>query len=596
MQDCTTHLGGTALPPAARYSTPPFPEGKPLPLSAEVYLQRLQTVPAETLITEYEAEFLLLLDAQEQKYYNALPLAERRLYIARFWRLRDPDLFTPTNERLEEHLLRRAFAREHFGTDKPPYFDDRGATYLRYGRPQDRYVDPGHYLQFSPELSIFVPEFEYGGQSAISDSGILQLGIVPTRPLNPRAAAEALLPPGKVMVLENETWSYEHIQTGLVFNFVRQGKDFQLVTDLRKAVSGGRLRYRVLQSAVLYLRRRNVSPAYTRLARDLEDVGLRLRSDPAQQQLRTLDTEISIAMDRSIFEIEETMRQSPAEVYMSTATAAELPFVADLTQFRGEQGNTRVVISMGANWGEGDIAFAGPESRLVHVIYSCALNNRNGEALAQEQRNHMVPISASGAASVLGSISQLEFSCPADQYLLGLQAAEATGARKSTVTLPLLVRDFNAGALMLSDIQFRLQVPGASMPGNGQAETAESKTIAYPFETVLNSVPLTIYYEIYNFARADLGKEYRIDYRVSKAKGGKSIFGKIGSLINPPEKLAITLSETITLPQAVTSQLMTFDLARLQPDTYLLEIFVSSLQDSTVSAVIEKPFVLAEGQ
>ncbi|MGH7496273.1 MAG: GWxTD domain-containing protein [bacterium] len=581
---------------SARYSTLTSEDRKHLPISAEVYLQRLQTVPAESLIIEFQDEFLLLLDAQEKSYYESLHLAERRLYIARFWRLRDPDLFTPANERLEEHLLRRDFAREHFGARKPPYFDDRGAIYLRYGRPHDRYVDPGHYLQVNPELSIFVPDFELGAEAAVADSGILQRGVIPTRPLNPRAAAEALLPPGKVMVLENETWSYEHIQTGLVFSFVRQGEDFRLVPDLRKAVSGGRLRYRVLQSAVLYLRRQNVSPAYARLARDLEDVGRRLRSDPGQQQLRTLDTEISVALDRSIFEIEETMRQSPAEAYLSSTTTPELPFVADLAQFRGEQGKTRVVIGMGANWGESEAAFAPAESRQVHVTYSYVLNNRNGEGLAREQRDHVIPISASGAVSVLGSISQLEFSCPVEQYLLALQAAEANGARKSTVKLPLLVRDFNADALMLSDIQFRLQIHGASSPATCQPEAGEAKTIPYPFETVLKSVPLSFYYEIYNPGKADVGGAFRIDCRVSKAKAGKSVFGRIGSLINPPEKLAITLSETIMLPQPVTPQLMSFDLARLQADTYLMEIVVSSLQDSTVSAATEKPFVLVEGQ
>lgn len=165
--------------------------------SKETYLQRLETVDAETLAIEYGKEFVLLLDKREKKYYESLPQAERRGYIALYWQRRDPDPATPENERLEEHLRRRDFAREHFGADKPPYFDERGQIYLKYGAPQRRYTDLGHYKEvnevpispLNPNFAIRIEPGQYGR----------------------RITGFSALLPGSVMILENETWSYEHI-------------------------------------------------------------------------------------------------------------------------------------------------------------------------------------------------------------------------------------------------------------------------------------------------------------------------------------------------------------------------------------------------
>jgi hypothetical protein len=63
-------------------------------ISAAAYLVRLQSVEAETLKNEFEEEFMVLLDKREKQSYSALPLAERREYITRYWHARDPDSST----------------------------------------------------------------------------------------------------------------------------------------------------------------------------------------------------------------------------------------------------------------------------------------------------------------------------------------------------------------------------------------------------------------------------------------------------------------------------------------------------------------------
>jgi GWxTD domain-containing protein len=301
-----------------------------LTISPETYLQRLQTVSGDTFKSDYEAEFVHLLDTREKRYDESLPLPERRTYIARYWRIRNPDPFAPANGRLEEHLRRCDYARQHFSSDAPPYFDDRGKIYLKYGHPRMRYVDPGIYMQVNPELAIFLPD-----QAGFinPDSG----NVTAVMPQGRRATMRSLLPPGSVIVLENETWCYEHIQPGLVFNFVRHGKRFKLAADLQTAVTGGRLRHRVLQTAVLYLRRQNISSVYFDLAREFEEAGQRLRSFPPELQLKLVDAQIRSAMDHNIRDIKAAIKDAPPEAFIREAGAPKMPFLPDSHNFAAKR-------------------------------------------------------------------------------------------------------------------------------------------------------------------------------------------------------------------------------------------------------------------
>ncbi len=586
----TALIAAFILPFLFQLDSPAYSQDDEFPRFAEAYLLRLQTVTAETLINEYEKEFLLLLDQREKPYYAALPLPERRTYIARYWRLRDPDPFTPGNARLEEHLRRRDYARENFGIANPPYFDDRGHIYLKYGRPKIRYVDPGAAMPINTELMIFLPDIQSSNQRSPADSGSFEQGVDPGWVLNTGAALNSLLAPGKVSVRENESWNYEHIAPDLVFNFVRDGGRFRLVTDLRQAVTGGRMRDRTLQTAALYLQRQHLSPVYFNLARDFEDVGHQMRDWPGELQLNRLNNTLQLALDRSIRMVKESIRKSPAEAFNRKIDEPELPFFADLAQFRGEQNQTRIAISIGVDLGAANAIVDSGGYRPAGVIYSYILSDHNGEALARAEKKKTVPITAAGTVSVLGSVGVMEVDCHPDQYLLFLRAADANGPRHSIGKLPLVVRDFSGEHLMLSDVQFYMPISDAEP----QTEAAEVKLIPYPIATVLKSTPLTIYFEIYNLLNIGLNNEYRIDYNVSEAPTGKNLFRAITKPFRKNDEASITLSERRTVTHSTSRESLTLDFGRLRPGAYQLEVRVSALQDSSIMAGAAKSFVLVE--
>ena len=160
----------------------------------------------------------------EIRRYEALPLKKRGLFFRRFWGRRDPTPTTETNERFTEHYRRVRHAKSHFPSVTPPYYDDRGKIYVKYGAPDMRYI------------------------STMTAANIR----------------------------ENESWSYENLKKGLDFDFVERGATFQLVSDLRSAAPPGS--DFVTQLAIarsLYAERApELGGLYVRLAYDVDDLTL----------------------------------------------------------------------------------------------------------------------------------------------------------------------------------------------------------------------------------------------------------------------------------------------------------------------------------
>ncbi|MDZ7362803.1 MAG: GWxTD domain-containing protein [candidate division KSB1 bacterium] len=571
---------------------PLYSQDDPFPLSAEAYLHRLQTAGADTLREEYEAEFVILLEENERKVYQALSLPQRRDYIALYWRLRDPDPFTPVNERLEEHLRRRVHAREQFHLDKPPYFDDRGKIYLKYGRPKFRYIDPGGVnMTITQDLSLLVPDGGFAPEQVVFDStGIRRIS--QTNPPHPWERTAAMLPPGSVSVLANETWSYDHIHPGLVFNFVQQGQHFKQTPDLRSAINGGRMQHRLLQAAALYLQRQTISPAYFELARDLETIGQEMRSPTGGISSQRVEDKIYRAVTQTTSDVKQAMHEAPPEAFIYKVKTEALPFVADIAQFRGEQNQTRVAIGFGVNLGEIGMAADSSGNWLSRVNYAYVLHNHLGETLARANQQQIIPMAASGAASVLGSVGVMEFHCGPGVYILSLQAAAANGVYKSLSRLPFTVRDFRGSQLMLSDIQFFLQIAVAASSADAAREAA-TKPVLYPFGVALKSLPLLISFEIYNLTAIGLDKNYQIDYRIAEVKRDQNLLSKLSQPFSKQDEISITISEIRTVTQPMARESLSLSLEKLRPGSYQLDITVRAVDNAAILAKAAKQFVLA---
>ena len=94
-------------------------------------------LPASELKEYYGLQYLLN-DTQKMEYLSLPTARERTLWLGRFWIGVDPTPTTEVNEARMEHTQRVAAARQFFGRDDPPGWDDRGEILIRFGAPSFR--------------------------------------------------------------------------------------------------------------------------------------------------------------------------------------------------------------------------------------------------------------------------------------------------------------------------------------------------------------------------------------------------------------------------------------------------------------------------
>jgi len=109
------------------------------PLAKQKYDAAMQFMPSDE--REYYEDVRGIATGEELEALRRMPESERPDFLRTFWLERDPTPVTETNQRRLEHYRRVWYARRHFSEARTPY-DDRGATYVRFGEPDERIGRP----------------------------------------------------------------------------------------------------------------------------------------------------------------------------------------------------------------------------------------------------------------------------------------------------------------------------------------------------------------------------------------------------------------------------------------------------------------------
>ncbi|MCK5145988.1 GWxTD domain-containing protein [bacterium] len=153
----------------------------------EYFYNGIKRLKDPEILEDLYAQIKILLSKNDKKLYKVLPLEEKGRFFWKFWKSKDPTPTTLKNERYEVHYKRVKQALVIYRDIIPPYFDDRGKIYVKYGEPDDKYV----------------------------------------------SRSNSQLPEG---VRHNESWTYERtIEPGLTFDFVSRGNVFREVITLQDA-------------------------------------------------------------------------------------------------------------------------------------------------------------------------------------------------------------------------------------------------------------------------------------------------------------------------------------------------------------------------
>lgn len=175
------------------------------------------------LAQEYEITELTM-SLEEAQKFRIISFNDKRSYLLQYWREMDSYPISPQNERLIEHIRRVLYSKAAFHVNQGNLgFDDRGKVYIRWGVPEE------HYVETMPE--------------PVGDGEIV------------------------VLVRNNESWYYTLYGLYMAFDFVSyDGTYYNEVTSLDAALYGDFLISGFYQQ--LYKRREHLGGIYSMLAHD----------------------------------------------------------------------------------------------------------------------------------------------------------------------------------------------------------------------------------------------------------------------------------------------------------------------------------------
>ncbi len=506
------------------------------------YLAALRAADATTFKNEFETEFVLLLDAPQRQAYDSLTtLDARKAYIENYWKASNPNPLLPENDWLADVLKRRAFARENFPYWKPPYFDDRGKYYFKYGKPRFRFQDAGG-IDIKANFSVY----------------------------------------------PNESWSYENVARDFLVHFVKEGTAFYETEDLTKVVIADRKiapERRVAQWSALAIKRAAISPVFGRVVAKLHELATaQLHAAFNANSLTTLTIEFAIPhaiqmqiADQAKLEIIKARDVAPSAAHDEIHALNKLQFTHDLAQFRGPKGATRLEISLLTPLNKNLLKkFSRDSADTLQLSYRCLLRDQHFEPVAEDGMMSELQAKMAAAAKFPNAVGKLSMTAPPGENELTLQIKDVRQDKIGFTRQLLGIRDFRGDLLMLSDIQFLTEVASANQRQILPVFTKLNTAVApYPFAKIQKNIPLLCYFEIYNLKSAGVIDNYEVVYKVISEKSGD-------------KKIAVSVSYTRPVTGDTAPELIGIDLRKVPKGAHRLEITVTATNNPHITSNIQK--------
>ena len=437
--------------------------------STECYYQAMETLTDKAMLDYLFDEQEILLTKEDKAEFEATSYDQKRFVFQRFWKSRDPDPSTIENERLTEHFRRVNFARFNFHFTAPPYYDDRGKIYIKYGEPDVRYNSPL----------------------------------------------------GNTLAKDNESWSYETITKGLVFDFVADGGYYKIAQDLTEAAPPGySFDQRLALAGGLYQDRSHVSDSYSMLT-------------------------VSFSMDRlNDFQADQAaaLNKYPGDIYAPKENIYTFPFISKWGQFRDSNQKTML---------EFYTSFPGSALKLntsdlpvtKYVDFFIEVDVTNFNAVISDRKRFAYNIISKEKLQNAQYIFQNAYSLPPGSYSVAFVISDVDVANKGVIRKDLTVRDYSVDKLLMSDLQISSNIKPASGKPNEAFVKNDLKVVPYTFTRVMRRNPIYFYFEIYNLTLDEQGlTNFEVAYSVETTKPKRSFWKTVGSIFTGGKKNTITTS------------------------------------------------------
>jgi hypothetical protein len=337
---------------------------------------------------------------------------------------------------------------------------------------------------------------------------------------------------GSLQTKGNESWSYDTIARGLVFDFVEYGGIYREVPDLRKAVMGGNP---LAVARQMYSERMDISPTYARLV---------------------VDSDFEWALGRMWAEREAAKNEAPAVVSRFTYETKHLPFDYACARFREGVDRTRLEVYTRVRFRDLEFQPLAEGFRNTTAVEMVLLDELGREVW---KRSKHVRMSAKSSDKVESgsSIDQENLVVKPGRYTLAIQMQDLESEKMGIYKNALTIESFGTDTLMLSDLQLAYRIseqkPGDRFVKNGL------QVVPYPYYTVSKKRPLFLYYEIYNLLLNDDGKtSYQVSHKVRLRRGGV-----VATVLGKREQESLTITAERQGDETTAIEHISLDFSRL---------------------------------
>lgn len=440
----------------------------------------------------YDDIQVLLLD-EEIGIYRTLDDAEKKKYVARFWRAKNPNLSSAYNERQLAHYERVWMAHWAFGRENYPW-DRRGEVYIRYGEPDYRarsgwisslpstrvqevkekvyrelYRDPNESELIGPVFPIrsdrgFAAEREREVLDIPPDQNTFG-SVEERREEAPRSdpSQEAYAPVTMQhdrSIVPWESWVYTEVDGGMVIDFTRElggvsGFDFAPIPPIPPTMLRDNIRIAEHAPAIRY---KNATV-----------------SQP------------------------DEFRKAPR---LSLGN-----FYFDLADFRGSAGKTRVDIIYGIPLENLLVVTDGQQPQVVLERAVALADSAYRVVYRNAQKvQHFVDTSNVITREVVDITRQ---DVPAGMYHLTLTVTDAMTARQGVFALNVTIDEYDEEQLHISDLLLVKSLSDTLR--DTRFRRGNWQVVPNPRRTVRAPNPLAFYCEVYNLTKDEFGQtRYRV--------------------------------------------------------------------------------------
>ncbi len=488
----------------------------------------------------------IVLPDEKPEWENARTIDQKKLFIRKFWKSRDPSPTTEYNERLVEHYRRVNYAKQQYTMKQTKGYDDRGIVYIKHGKP-DEYAD------------------------LVGNFGIR----------------------------DNETWVYFRRPDNFVFHFVRRSSSYSIANSLMEALITSPISPSftmredpenptesiVLEAGdftqswrdLLYSRV-EIDPIYFRLYServDFDEAGYleqEMQTNWAMMESELVEAALTRGMESETYIPD--MGSEPMDYYYYTADFMAMNANSNVSIFYGlpvaSLDFKRDIIGVRVNY-ESTFAVFDQNWNEVDRVY-----NRRSYQLSQEP-----DVNNKG----LLLVDKQTLNLPPGEYHYSVSVKDLGNENMGIYKGDLNVTHYQPNSFNVSQIVLASNITPFDGEKRGKFTRGSYNVMPLPSRTFRREQAVFVYYEIYFLNKDDENKKnYHIDFTIEADNLDKNLvakifspFGKLFSSDKDKGKITMTFQKEAESERIVQQEYVSIDISDSPAGEYNLSVIVTDV-------------------